>query len=125
MSPVDTGLSYGHKVQAGGPGPSCYLNKDSGVSLALASWIGWCYGAKPFLGCMREAGQKSRVIMQRLPKAISVRGQEVNISGFVGHLVSAPDIVSSALQWDVRIPKIHCTMQNCTIKTTGLMGNRA
>lgn len=34
-SPVDTGLSQGHKVWAGGPGPSCCLNKDSGIKLLL------------------------------------------------------------------------------------------
>ena len=38
--PVNTGLSWGHKVQAGGWGPSCYLyNKDSGIKLTLASWV--------------------------------------------------------------------------------------
>lgn len=34
-SPMDTGLSSGHKVWAGGPFLSCCLNKDFGIKLAL------------------------------------------------------------------------------------------
>lgn len=33
-SPMDTGLSSGHKVWAGGPFLSCCLNKDFGVKLS-------------------------------------------------------------------------------------------
>lgn len=35
-NPIDTGLSLGHKVWAGGPFLSCCLNKDSGINLAFA-----------------------------------------------------------------------------------------
>lgn len=34
-NPIDTGLSLGHKVWAGGPFLSCCLNKDSGINLAF------------------------------------------------------------------------------------------
>ena len=43
-------------------------------------------------------------------------------SGFVGHVASACVIRSSAVEPDVHISKKHCTMQNCTIKATWLMG---
>ena len=46
----------------------------------------------------------------------------VDTSGFVGHMVSACDILSWAVEPDVRVSKNHCAMQNCTIKATWLMG---
>lgn len=55
-SPIDTGLSLGHKVWAGGPFLSCCLNKDSGIKLALALAVpgAVCRGREAQVSCLRQ-----------------------------------------------------------------------